>query len=615
MKPLRWLATLFQRPLRRRESLEELEFHVEMLVTEKIDAGATEAEARRQARLELGDVEVVSEQLADGRAGAALETLARDLMLAGRSLRRSPFFAFIGVLLIALGVAATTTLFTLADRVLWRPLPVPEPEQLVRLYEHSAERGVERLGVARGNLLEWRRQAPSFQGMATSYTMGRTLTDGARSRVVEATQVTCDFLPLTRLQPLHGHIFTAEECVRATYNNAAAPNGTDPVTVLSHGLWQRDFGADPSIVGRTVSIDRRDFRIIGVAPPELEALTPGTELFLAWDLQGRLHRDQRYTTAVGRLLPGVSVATAASEELERRSPPASVKRHPETNRGWGIGVLSAARGVDGLLAFRASCCCWPPSGVLLLIASWQRRHPLPGPRHGALARARHAPGAGRDARTGAASRPGGSALILATCRRRSSAWACSYLAIAGVPRLWPDLPRVAELAPDPMVLFFALVATVIAALLAGLVPAWRMSRTDPLSAFGRGDRTTETRGVQSARNALVVGEVALTVVLLAAAGLLIRSVEELRSGEVGFDPRGVVVAPIFLDSAAYNSGTKTRGYYAELFERLRALPGVVAVGGATTLPTSGLGPDFDRPVWPDGQNRRRGAPCARPRCA
>ncbi len=595
---LRWLADALRRPARRRESLEEMRFHVEMLVEEKVRAGVPEAEARRQARLELGDVEAASEKLSDARAGAGLETLAHDVRHAGRSLRRAPFFAVVGVLLIGLGVAATTTLFTLVDRVLLRPLPLPAPEQLVRLYEHSAERGVERMGVARGNLAEWRRQAESFSGLATSYVMGRTLTDGDRSQVVEAGQVTCDFFGVAGLRPLHGRLFTAEEYERATYNGAAAPSGIDPVMVLSHDLWRREFGGDPGAVGRVVDIDRRQFRVIGVAPPELAAILPDAELFLAWELKERLPRDQRYTTAVGRLRPGVSAA-AAAEELAAIAARLG-EETPETNRGWGAGVLSlheesTASSRSVLLLLLAA------SGVLLLIASGNVAILFLAR---AMARSRElamrlALGAmpGRVLRHGLVE-----ALILAAAGGVLGV-AGSFLAVSNVPRLWPDLPRVAELAPDPAVLLTALVATLAAALVAGLVPAWRMSRTDPLSAFGRAaaGRATETRAVQRARNALVVGEVALTVVLLAAAGLLVRSVQELRSGDLGFDPRGVVVAPIFLDSAAYDSGAKCRAYYAELYERLRALPGVEAAGGATALPTSGLGPDFDRPVWPAGK--------------
>jgi putative ABC transport system permease protein len=172
--------------------------------------------------------------------------------------------------------------------------------------------------------------------------------------------------------------------------------------------------------------------------------------------------------------------------------------------------------------------------------------------------------------------------------------------VVAVPGLWPDLPRAGELRVDLPALGFAVFASLLAALLAGGLPAWRAARLDPRAAFLDGPRVTEDRSARRSRNALVVAEVALTLVLLAGAGLLVRSVAELRGADPGFDARGVVVAPVFLDGEAYGSGEKSRAYYARLFERLRAIPGVVGVGGATTLPASPRGPGFDRPVWPAG---------------
>jgi predicted permease len=171
------------------------------------------------------------------------------------------------------------------------------------------------------------------------------------------------------------------------------------------------------------------------------------------------------------------------------------------------------------------------------------------------------------------------------------------LAVALVPHAWPDLPRVEELAVDGGALAFALALSAAAALAAGALPAWRVARTDPRMASEAGSRATAGRPAQAARDALVIAEVALTVVLLAGAGLLVRSVSALRGADPGFDPDGVLVAPVFLDGQEYDTGEKSRRYYARLLDRLRALPGVLAAGGATTLPASPLGPDFQRPVW------------------
>lgn len=593
--PIRYLKTLLRRRRLDREAREELRFHLEMDVAERVRRGSSEAEARRQARLALGDLEPVAEALAERRPGAGLESLALDLRRSARGLGRSPGYAVVSALLVALGIGASTTIFTLVERVLLRPLPFPDPERLVRIFETSPERGVAATGVARGNLAAWRLESASFDGMALGYSMGRTLTDGDVSEVVLAAQVTCDFFPLLRLSALHGRVFTEDECRRATYSNSAAPSGADPVVVLGHGLWRRRFGADPAVVGRTVAIERIPFRIIGVLPAELELPEPGVDAFLAWELEQSLPFDQRYTSALARLRAGVAPA-AAQQELATIAARLA-RQHPESNRNWGVSLVplheQTTAGARPVLLLLLGA-----SGLLLLIAC------------GNVAILSYARGSARSQEAALCLALGASrGRILRQGLLESGMLALAggalgallaRLAIGGVPRLWPDLPRVHELGLDGAALGFAIAATLVAALVAGALPAWRVAGTDPRAAFDGAPRTTAARPAQRVRDALVVAEVALTVMLLAGAGLLVRSVASLKSADPGFDPAGVVVAPIFLDAQQYPSGEKSRDYYARLFQRLRALPGVAAVGGATTLPTSPLGPDFARPVWPAG---------------
>jgi putative ABC transport system permease protein len=182
-------------------------------------------------------------------------------------------------------------------------------------------------------------------------------------------------------------------------------------------------------------------------------------------------------------------------------------------------------------------------------------------------------------------------------------WMLCIVAIAAVRRLAPELPRVEEVAVDGVAFSFTVGATLLAAVVSAAAPALRDIRLGPrLALEGGGERASAGTRSRGAHDALVALEVTLTVVLMACAGLLLRSVRLLGTADEGFDPRGVLVAPVFLDTEAYNSTAKTRAYYAELFERLRAMNGVKSVGGATTLPTSTLGPDFKRPVWPEGRS-------------
>ncbi len=598
----RYLRELVARPRREREAREELQAHVEMFVAEQMRKGVGEAEARRRARLELGDVLPVVEDLSERRPGASLESLGRDLRLALRGLGRSRGFTLVSVLLIALGVFASTTIFTLVERVLFRPLPFPEPDRLVRLFEASPERGVPRTGVARGNLAAWRAEARGFERMATGYATGRTLSDGQGAEVVLTAQFTCDMFPLLGVRALHGRTFTADECQRARYSSSAAPIGADPVVVLGHGLWAGRFGGDPAVVGRTIELERRSFRIVGVLAADLELPEPGAQAFLPWTLDEEMNHDQRYTTALARLRPGVTAA-AAEAELGAVAARLGAER-PETNSGWGVCVVplheqatATARPVLMLLLGASGLVLLIACGnvALLFFARGQARS------HEAALRLALGAARGHVLRHGLLE-----AGILALAGGACGA-ALAGLAVAWVPQVWADLPRRSEIQLDGTALGFAVLATCVAALLAGALPAWRTAQTDPREAFGDGPRTTAGRPAQAARDALVVAEIALTVVLLAGAGLLVRSVAALQGANPGFESEGVLVAPVFLDAQGYSTGEKTRAYYARLFERLAALPGVVAVGGATALPTSPLGPDFARPVWPAERERDDGS--------
>jgi putative ABC transport system permease protein len=523
----------------------------------------------------------------------AVQGLGRDLRQALRALARARGFSFLCVMLVALGVGSSTTIFTVVERVLLRPLPFPEAERLVRVFETSPEAGVERTGVARGNLARWRAEATRFEGLAVGYAMGRTLGDPTSAEVVLAAQVTCDFLPLLGMPPLHGRTFTPDECRRASYSNAATPVGPDPVVVLGHGLWTRRFAADPAVVGRTVTIERRPFRVVGVLPAGVDLPEPGVQAFLAWELESELPRDQRYATAVARLRPGVSPA-AAEAELDAIAGQIA-REHPETNRGWSVSLVpvheNATAAVRPVLLLLLGA-----SGLVLLIACGNAA--LLFLARGAATTRDAALRLALGAAPGRVLRQGLLEAAVLAAAGGALGGVLAALAVAAIPRAWPDLPRVNELALDAGALAFAIGVTLAAALLAGTLPAWRVARTDPRAAFEAGSRTTAGPRAQAARDVLVVAEVALTIVLLAGAGLLLRSVSALRAADPGFDPDGVLVAPIFLDGLEYGTGDRSRQYYARLFERLRALPGVAAAGGATTLPTSPLGPDFQRPVWP-----------------
>jgi predicted permease len=577
-----------------REAAEELAHHVEMLVARKVAAGVGEAEARRQVRVEIGSVESTLEQLAEERTGFAFEQLWREITYAARILRRSPGLTLVSIATMAAGIGVSTLLFVLVNTIVLRPLPYPEPDRLVRIFDTNPQAGIDRAGAASGNIADWRRRSSSFDGLAGYYAMGRTLSGDGDAEVLIAAQVSHDFFALARVAPLLGRAFSEDETRRAQFNNAAAPTGPDPVVMLSHGLWRR-LGGDPAIVGGTLTLDRRRFTIVGVMPDSFGLPEPDVQLWIPWDLSGDQPRDQHYLGAIARLKPGISVRQA-EDELNAVAGRLALE-HPATNRGWGVRIATLHDETVGDVA----TVLWvllAAVGLLLLVACAN------------VALLSFMRSLDRSDETAVRLALGASparllreflmeAILLASLGGALGAG----IAAAGLqllPAVTTDLPRLREIVMDSRALAFAAALTCLSAVLSGIPQAWRRSRTLPAA----GQSLTSSRMTGGGRrhlfrDAMVVSQVAIAVILLAGSGLLVRSFLHLRDADPGFDPRGVLVAPIFLDSQAYNSGERSRTYYRTLFERLAALPGVVSVGGATTVPTSPLGPDFERPVWPE----------------
>lgn len=604
---LKTLARRLTEPFRARrldeDAQDELACHVELAVARKVEAGLDPREARRQARLELGDPEAAREQLREGRMGFHFEMFMKDLALGSRTLRKRRAFSAVCVLTIALGVGASTALFAIVDAVVLRPLPLPDPGALVSIHDTHLARSISRTGITSGNLMDWRQRTRRLQGIAGYYTMGRTLTVGLESEVVLTSQVTEDFFALLRTKAEIGRTFTPEETRASLFNGAAAPVGADPVAVISHGLWQRRFGGDPATLEQTLMIDRRLFRIVGVLPKDFPLPGPDVQIFLPWGIPKTAPRDQHYLSGIARLAPGISIGEA-EEELKAVAS-GLAREHPKTNEGWSVGLTPLQDEVVGDSG-RVLFLLLAAVGLVLLVAcanvallslarGLERAHE---------ASIRLALGAARG-------RLVAQFLVeaLLICAAGGMLGALlAYGAIALLKTTVTDLPRLQEVAVDPRALLFASALSGIAALLSGLPAAWRQAQAKPSpDLLGAPAKAAGAFGRRTLRDGLVVAEVAVAVILLIGASLLVRSYQRLRAVDPGFDPRGVLIAPIFLDMASYGSGGRSRIYYESLVERLEALPGVIAAGGATALPSSPLGPDFERPVWPEGRAIDEGA--------
>ena len=518
-----------------------------------------------------------------GNAAAAhWDILLQDLRYIGRSLRRTPGFAVTAVLVTALGVGANAASFSVTDFVLIRPLPFPEPDRLVRLWERTP--GYGQLELAPANYRDWREGAQSFQSIGAYATGSANLVGGQVPERIEVSFVEKSVFEVLGVEPLLGRRFTAEDAGR----------GVPHTVILSHGLWLNRFGGDPAVLGKVINLDDRQHQVIGVMPPKFEFPSPSITLWIGIgfgesDLESRI--DHSYDV-VARLKPGVTIerARADLELVTKRVATA----HPETNKDSGatIGDLREE------LSDRNKTLIWSLSGAslcilliacanlgsLLLARGIARRRELA---------VRAALGAGRERLV--------RQLVTESLLIAGAGGALGVLtAVVTVPLLArlipPGLPLGGAPSVNLRVLAFATVVTVVTCLLFAVVPALRVG--------GEGD-ATELRGGsrggggrrERLRAILVTVEVAASVVLLVGAGLLMRAIQRIQDVDPGFRSEGVYTVRTALPAPRYAKVVDRERFYREVLTQVKALPGVSEASYVTCLPMvcGGL-------IWPVGLN-------------
>ena len=502
-----------------------------------------------------------------------MDAFRLDLSYAVRMLLKNPGFAAVALLTLALGSGVNTAMFTVVSGVLLRPLPYADPERLVALLGQDAERGF--LTLSPLDFGDLATDSKVFQGAAAIQKSALSLTGRGEPERVVAAAVSWNFFELLGVEPALGRSFHRSE----------GRAGNEGVALLGDGLWRRRFGADPSAVGATIRLDGRVFTVIGIAPPATDFPTH-VELWIPLVLRPeQLDPSQRgahYLTAVGRLKRGVELAAAqaavgaVARRLERA--------YPDSNTGVGAIViplrdLMVQKARPALLVLLGAV------GLVLLIACANVTSLLLAravSRQGELA-IRAALGAAklrliRQHLTEGlllAGLGGGLGLLLAV-------W-ITDLVVAWGPA---DLPRLAQVAIDARVLAFALGAVLLTTVLVGLLPALQSGAADLHQRLQAGGRAT-LGGGRRIRNLLVVGEMALALLLLAGAGLLIRSFAALQQVAPGFDPRRILTFELWLPEPQYAELERSAAFYQQLTDRLAALPGVEAAAGVFGLPLSG----------------------------
>ena len=520
----------------------------------------------------------------------------QNLRYAFRVLGKQPLFTTIVVLTFALGIGANTAVFSVLNAVLLRPLPFHQPQNLVALGEYDirekADPGTEIESISYLDYVDWRNQNKVFERVAVYTNQSvSTLTDGNEATHVQGEAVSADLFSLLGIQPVLGRTFL--------------PNEDEPgnrVVILSHELWQRRFGGDRAIIGKSVTLDGQQFQVIGVmprrftfpissAPPELwtsmsllratsDGSTPMTE-----------QRDNDFFRCVARLKPGVSIQQAQANidtiVADWR------RQYPDSKSNTGGKVLPEISAMVGNTRSALLMLC-AMAGCVLLVACVNVANLL-------LARSlsrnreisiRAALGAGRWHIIK-------QLLVESTLLGAFGGFAGLLLAIWGIDSLkafLPSVPRIDEISPDAGVLALTAFVSLGVGIFAGLLPAWRASHPNLAGSLNENSRgSTEGARGHRTRSALVVVEIVLALVLLASAGLLVESFLRLQKVPAGFDPTNVTTARVALPDTNYGKPQQAGDFYKKLLDRLAAFPGVQSVAAAWWIPLSGseIGFNFD----------------------
>jgi putative ABC transport system permease protein len=575
------LRALFSTRRVDRDMDDEIRMHLDLETEQYIKLGMSPEEARRRALLAFGGVEATREAHRDARGVSLIEDLLSDVRYAFRTFRRSPVLAGASILTLALGIGANTAIFSAVSAVILRPLPFPDADRLMAMFETNPEYGWVQAQAAPANVLDWQENVTAFEDVAASvdYTTTTTLTGDGEPRLLRSSEVTGNFFSVLGVSAVRGRTFVPKE----TWN-------TGPwVAIISDRLWRNHFGADPMLVGRTAQLDGRSVEIVGVMPPSFRFPEENVDVWfpVRWDPAARAQvsfRRAHWVRPVARIRRGVSREEANTQlqvVVDRLS-----RDYPETNRVMGAGMMPLHDFMVGDTR-RPLQILLGSVGLLLLIACANVGNLML-----VQARGREREAALRLTLGAARGRLVRQAITESFVVAALGAIAGFVLGTFGTGWLGALQPAgmlpVSEVGMSWTVLWYVVGITTVCALLFGLAPALWNGRRVPGEVLREGGRTgSGGRRMRRWGNVLVVAEVALALPLAVGAGLLVRSFQRLQHVDPGFDGRGVLTMELVLPRARYDRGEKMIDFFRELVDRTRGLPGVTDASAISNLPLTG----------------------------
>jgi putative ABC transport system permease protein len=592
----RRMAYLFRRGEFSGDLNEEIRLHIELRVRKLRQQGLSEEEARYMAQRQFGNRTVVQEASSAAWGWTAGERLFQDIRLGARTLRKTPGFTALAVLILAVGLGINTAVFSIVNAVMVRPLPYQDPQRLISLWEEDARRqpqnfnskgsnvggagGPQRTTVAAANLADYQKQGHSFAGLAAYDNAPMNLTGIGSPERISGEAVSWNFFEVLGVEPVKGRTFLPED---------DRPDAA-PVVMLTYDFWQRRLGGDSAVLERPVTLDGRPYQVIGVLPRGFESpaqfgVKDRMQFYVPVAFPAQLllnHGDHDYNV-VGRLKPGVAL-TAAQADLDRISGNLAVQ-FPRSNQGLRAVIaplrddlvrnvkdsLFALMGAAGLIVL-ITCV---NVANLLLIRAVARRHE---------SSVRLALGASRlrmvrqflvesllVAVTGCAA-----GVLLGRI--------LMGLLISVAP---PSIPQIETVTMDWRVFAVCTAIATITGLIFGIAPAWQASHTRPVEALKTTARNTGGKSQARWRTSLTVAEIALSMILMIGAGLLLKSFILLMGVDLGFQPDRVLVMAINLPDLRYGTPTQRLQFFQQLEERVKALPGVRGVASSNRMPLRG----------------------------